>query len=80
MTGLPGLFLHIEKVKDIMVCLNFVLFIHIIRNLEEGYQGLIHLPNNSKENYLEIVQLNSDIIFDKNNNKIINPSNIALLC
>ena len=58
----------------------FCSFIHIIHNLEEGYQGVIHLSNNSKENYPEIVQLNSDIIFDKNNNKIINPSNIALLC
>ena len=54
-------------------------FLHIIHNLEEGYQGVIQL-NNPKENYHEIIQLKSDILYDKNNNKIINPSQTALLC
>ena len=57
----------------------FTSFLHIIHNLEEGYQGIVHLPNNSKENYPEILQLNPDVIFDKNNSKVINPSYIALV-
>ena len=57
----------------------FTSFLHIIHNLEEGYQGMIHLPNNQKENYPEILQLDPDVIFDKNNNKIINPSYTALV-
>ena len=55
-------------------------FFHIVHNLEEGYQGVIYLPNNSKENYTEIIQLNSELIFDKNNNQAINPSQTAFIC
>ena len=58
----------------------FCSFLHIVHNLEEGYQGVIHLPKDSKENYSEIIQLKSELIFEKNNNKIINPSQTALIC
>ena len=54
-------------------------FFHIVHNLEEGYQGVIHLPNNTKENYPQILGLKSELICDKNNNKIINPSLAAFL-
>ena len=54
-------------------------FFHITHNLEEGYQGVIHLPNNAKENYSDILGLKPELIYDKNNNKIINPSQTAFL-
>ena len=55
-------------------------FLHIVHNLEEGYQGVIYLPNNSKENYPEIIKLGPELIFEKNNNKAINPSQTAFMC
>ena len=56
----------------------FCSFLHIVHNLEEGYQGVMHLSN-IKDNYPEMVQLSSDLIFDRNNNKLINPSQTAFM-
>ena len=58
----------------------FTSFLHIIHNLEEGNQDIIHLPNNSKENYPEILKLSPGVIYEKNNNNIINPSLVAVVC
>ena len=38
----------------------------------------MHLSN-IKDNYPEMIQLSSDLIFDKNNSKLINPSQTALM-
>ena len=55
-------------------------FLHIIHNLEEGEKDIIQLPNTLKENYPELLQLSPDVVFDKNNNKVINPSLISVVC
>ena len=75
-TGFVPAYGRSERYRGIF---KYTSFLHIIHNLEEGYQGVIHL-HNTKENYPEIIQIHSDILFDKNNSKSVNASQTALLC